>query len=119
MITYTYKEQEGEEEKVIVKTGHAVEFTMSRMEENEAILLKQKKELSGVIEHRKAVMQNIEENHAFVKDLTEEQRNTVMMHREAEIELQAYKAKEEEVDLMLVKSALEKAEIKKQLEINE
>ena len=120
MITYTIKESNEDIKKAVIeKTGHTAEFTLSLVEENEASILKTLKELGGVIDNRKAIMTNIEEHHDFVKELTEEQRNTVLMHRTAEMELQQYETKRDEVQKILDDSKVEVQEIKKQLNINE
>ncbi len=127
MITYTFKPEENandgvikvtkKNDRVIVKTGHEVEFTLADMENNEAYLEKQKKEIVPVIEHRKAVMQNVTENHPIVSELTPEQRHAVHMYREAEVELEKYEEVLAEVNRVLDKSAEEKKEIIKQLNL--
>lgn len=129
MITYTFKPEENtndgvikvtkKNDRVIVKTGHEVEFTLTDMENNEAYLEKQKKEIVPVIEHRKAVMQNVTENHPIVLELTPEQRHAVHMYREAEVELEKYEEVIAEVNRVLEKSAEEKKEIIKQLNLEE
>ncbi len=127
MITYTFKPEENtndgvikvtkKNDRVIVKSGHEVEFTLADMENNEAYLEKQKKEIVPVIEHRKAVMQNVTENHPIVLELTPEQRHAVNMYREAEVELEKYEEVLAEVNRVLDKSAEEKKEIIKQLNL--
>ena len=127
MITYTFKPEENtndgvikvtkKNDRVIVKSGHEVEFTLTDMENNEAYLEKQKKEIVPVIEHRKAVMQNVTENHPIVSELTPEQRHAVHMYREAEVELEKYEEVLAEVNRVLEKSAEEKKEIIKQLNL--
>lgn len=127
MITYTFKPEENandgvikvtkKNDRVIVKSGHEVEFTLADMENNEAYLEKQKKEIVPVIEHRKAVMQNVTENHPIVSELTPEQRHAVHMYREAEVELEKYEEVLAEVNRVLDKSAEEKKEIIKQLNL--
>jgi|VirMetMinimDraft_7_1064189.scaffolds.fasta_scaffold66490_2 hypothetical protein len=126
MITYTFKEietpQDGivvtkAKDRVIVKSGHETEFTLADMEANEKGLEKNKKEIVPVIEHRKAVMKNVSENHPIVLELTPEQRHAVYMYREAEVELETYEKTLERVDEVLAKSAVEKAEIYKQLNL--
>lgn len=127
MITYTFKPEENtndgvikvtkKNDRVIVKSGHEVEFTLTDMENNEAYLEKQKKEIVPVIEHRKAVMQNVTENHPIVSELTPEQRHAVHMYREAEVELEKYEEVLAEVNRVLDKSAEEKKEIIKQLNL--
>jgi hypothetical protein len=129
MITYTFKPEENtndgvikvtkKNDRVIVKTGHEIEFTLTDMENNEAYLEKQKKEIVPVIEHRKAVMQNVAENHPIVSELTPEQRHAVHMYREAEVELEKYEEVLAEVNRVLEKSAEEKKEIIKQLNLEE
>jgi hypothetical protein len=129
MITYTFKPEENtndgvikvtkKNDRVIVKTGHEIEFTLTDMENNEAYLEKQKKEIVPVIEHRKAVMQNVAENHPIVSELTPEQRHAVHMYREAEVELEKYEEVLSEVNRVLEKSAEEKKEIIKQLNLEE
>ena len=127
MITYTFKPEENtndgvikvtkKNDRVIVKSGYEVEFTLADMENNEAYLEKQKKEIVPVIEHRKAVMQNVTENHPIVSELTPEQRHAVHMYREAEVELEKYEEVLAEVNRVLDKSAEEKKEIIKQLNL--
>lgn len=124
MIAYTFKDEVHEEGKLIsvkdrtiVKTGVEIEFSLNKMEENENLLEKQKKEVEGVIENRKAIISNIESFHPFVKELTEEQRNTVFMYREAEIDIKEYQPASDKINEMLEKSAIEKKEIIKQLEL--
>lgn len=127
MITYTFKPEENTndgvvkltklKDRVIVKTGHEIEFTLEDMEANEAYLEKQKREIEPVIAHRKAVMQNVSENHPIVTEITAEQRHAVHMYREAEVELEKYEDVLKEVNRVLEKSHAEKEEIKKQLNI--
>jgi hypothetical protein len=123
MITYTYQETNQEPEdfkdKVIVKTGHTVEFSLRNMEENEEYLKKKITEMKGTAENRRAVMKNVENYHDIVKTLSEQDRIAVHMHRHAEIEALAIEEKLKEAEDMLAKSLEEKEEIKKQLNINE
>lgn len=118
MITYTIKENNEDIKKAtIVKTGHEIEFTLEQMEENEALLEKQKKEIEGVVQNRFGIMSNIEDNHAFVKELSDKERFTVHMYEEAKNEYKKYNEALSRVNEMLDKSAKEKAEIKSQLNI--
>lgn len=126
MITYTFKETETPEgeivltkakDRVIIKSGHETEFTLADMEANEKGLEKNKKEIEPVIEHRKAVMKNVSENHPIVLELTPEQRHAVHMYREAEAELETYEKTLARVEEVLAKSAVEKANIYKQLNL--
>lgn len=120
MITYTIKESNEDIKKaVIVKTGHEVEFTLENVEFNESDLLKIKKEIEATKKHHTIVVDNVNEHNPFVKDLTDEQKHAVNMLYKSEEVVKQCVEKLAEIDELLVKSAVEVAEIKRQLGIED
>lgn len=74
MFTYKIKEDKEEiVEKVLEKTGITIDFTLNDVIKHQKDLLKEIKGLKGQIDFDKAIVDNVETNHPFVKDFTEEQ----------------------------------------------
>ena len=68
---------------IIEKRNLTSEFTIRQIEANLAAMAKLKKELIAKLELEKSKVENIEHFHAFVKDMSEQDRNTVYMYQEA------------------------------------
>lgn len=120
MITYKIKENnENIKKAIIVKTGHEVEFTLERAEYNQVDLLKMKKEVEATLNHHSLVVDNVLEHNPFIKDLTDEQVHAVNMFYESNSVKKQCVEKLSEIDEVLVSSAMEIAEIKKQLGIED
>lgn len=86
MNKYTYKLKEPHEDPkqaTIEKGNITATFTLTQMEADQAFLEKKLKEFYAQKELEEAKIQNIEDHHEFVKDLTEQQCFTVHMYQEA------------------------------------
>lgn len=83
-MDYKIKEaSENPRESVIEMTGKPIEFSLYEMEGNLARLEKNEKEMAATIELNAAKMDNIERNHPFVKDMSEQDLFTAHMYQEA------------------------------------
>lgn len=175
-LRLTKKDSEVEDikDRIIMKQGHVVFFTLAQMEDNEKSLMRSRDsieqiitpikevldkytpeyseeeqntimmyreaelrrdrevkiltdtkdltdkeivELNANIEYSKAVMQNIVDFHPFILDITGEVADKVSEYRKAYIQYKECKDKLDEIDGILKTSEIEKAEIKKQLQI--
>lgn len=118
MITYTIKETNEDIKKaVIVKTGHETEFTLERVAYNEEVLLKNKREVDATLKHHQLIIDNVIEHNPFIKDLTDEQQHAVHMYYESNSVKRQCEDKLNEIGTNIFNSAMEVAEIKKQLGI--
>lgn len=68
---------------VIEKSGITVEFSLNDVERTQKYNDKQLKEIEGKYQIEKAKMVNIEENHAFVKEMSDQDLFTAGMYYEA------------------------------------
>lgn len=117
--TYTIKTESKEDPKasVITKTNVEVDFTLNELEANEREFAKMVKQLTAQKQLADAKMTNIERNHPFVMDLSEEQAFTVHMYQEARAMSRVCGQKLPEYETELKYIADEKAEIAKQIGI--
>lgn len=84
MIEYTIKEKkENPRESVIALHGKPIEFTLYGMEASIAGAEKTIKELESTSALNAAKMDNIERNHPFVKEMSEQDMFTAHMYQEA------------------------------------
>ncbi len=113
---YTVVEKNPEDPKlnIIEKKGISAKFTMAEIEAAENVNRKNLRELDGMIEIRKATMQNIADNHPFVLEMTEQDRFTVHMYQESFAFARACEIKKKQLQEALDQSELEKQEITKQ-----
>jgi hypothetical protein len=81
----------------------------------EEITDKEKVELNSNIAHREAVMSNVLHFNPFIMDITGEVADKITEEVKAQMEIKAFTDKKNEIIQVLVKSELEKTEIKKQL----
>lgn len=75
----------------IQKTGISAEFTIFELEGMEKEVRKQLKEATAQYNLEAAKIENIESNHSFVKDFTDEQLFTIHMYWEAKKNYKKYK----------------------------
>lgn len=102
-------------ERVIEKRGHVITFSLKELEDNDADMEKQLKEQKAMLEHRTAVIENIEHHHPFVKDLTEEQLLTVWMYKDAKGNQEIFQDNIEKLEKQLKEDEEEIKEILKQI----
>jgi len=117
---FTYKVLEEKEEPIdnIIEKGNVtVKFSMRDVEDNIRANTKLLKEWKGKLDYEKAKIKNIEEHHAFVKELTEEQCFTVHMYEEAKAFERVLVPKIAEVEESLAELELEKKAIHDQIGI--
>jgi hypothetical protein len=105
------KDEEDYKKIVIEKSGIKGEFTIEKIEAHEDYLNKAKTEVDAKIKLEEAKVSNVEEHHAFVKDLTDEQIFTVALYGRAKAELKMAKEKELEIATALLDYAVEKSYI--------
>lgn len=104
MIKYTLKDKKDDiKDSVIVKTGDVAEFTLNEFESSYSYNLKALKEIEAKVKLEKATIKNIEKNHPFVKDLSEQDLHTAKMYYESKSFL-----KEGEPKLELFKEGVQK-----------
>lgn len=102
-------------DRTIQKYGDVVEFTLAEVENADLQMLKTRKELEAKLNHEKAVMENIEHFHAFVKDLTEEQLLTAWMYKQAKGHVKLCTENIDKINAQLESDKKEIAEIIKQI----
>lgn len=113
----TYKvSEENEDPKLtkIEKRGLVVEFCLDDVLTHEANLKKFLTEVNAKISVEKAKMDNIEHNHEFIKELTDEQVFACYMYQEAKIQHIAATEKLEEINTQMMDYATEKKAILEQ-----
>lgn len=82
--TYSIVEANEDPKAARIEKGNLkVTFTLQDVENEQALLEKHLKEFRGQHEIESAKVSNIEDNHPFVKDLSEQDRFTVHMYQEA------------------------------------
>ena len=96
---FELKEENKEDFKksVIVRKNVETEFDLALVEDHKADLKKMEKELSSQVSVCRSTCENIERNHEFVKDLTDEQIHHVWMYQENKSVVDKAEAKLEEV----------------------
>ena len=100
---------------VIEKRGHVIKFTLEELSQNHVQLEKLDKELTAQSEHERAKMKNIEEHHAFVLGLSDEDLFTAHMYANAKALLTQCEAKRKEIADTLISDRQEIADIKAQI----
>jgi chromosome segregation ATPase len=106
-------------EEVIEKEGVVVRFTIQEVKDHQAQLVKIKKELDAKRGLEDAGKQNIENNHPFVKDLSEQDLFTAHMYQEAIGMIKAIDNKLKEVNNQIEEYEKELEEIKTQLNLTD
>ncbi len=121
MITYKFKEEdiENKREAIIEKQGHIVEFTLDSMEYNEKEYEKYQLECLANIRHFDAQLKNIEEFNQDILELSEEKRHAIWLYEDLKKKKAPFESKITELTKVLQESYSEKAEIKKQLGIED
>lgn len=99
----------------IQKLGVVVNFSMQEILDHTVALKKLLTELTAKQAYEKAKMTNIEENHAFVLDMSEQDMFTCHMYQEAKAIVLVAGTKIAEVEKQLSEYETEKAEIFEQL----
>lgn len=102
-------------DRTIEKYGDVVEFSLADIESADQQMLKTKKELEAKLFHEKAVMENIEHYHKFVKKLTDEQLLTAWMYQQAKGHVKLCTDNISKIDAQLESDKNEIAEILKQI----
>lgn len=102
-------------DRVIEKSGHVDEFTMNDIKSNQKYNAKNRVELNGKMRYEKAIMTNIEDNHKFVKKLTDEQLFTAWMYQESKKKVEICEKTIAEIDEETKKSEVEIDEIVSQI----
>lgn len=116
MIEYQIGEAaENPQDAVINKTGFVQKFTLREVENSILLNKKSLKEIEGRITLDSAKMTNIEQNHAFVLDMSEQDLFTCHMYMEAKATVRVCNKKATELRTAIEEDILEVAEIVKQL----
>lgn len=115
-MKYKIKESnEDPRDTVIEKTGHKIHFTMREVEKTQAVNKTNRQNIEAKCKVEKAKIINIEENHAFVKDMSEQDLHTVYMYFEAKKIVEMAEAKLKEFDEQEKELNKELDAIKKQI----
>lgn len=116
MENYHYKilkPNEVYKEATIEKSGITATFTIADIERHEEYLNKCKKELEGQITLESAKMANIEENHPFVKDMSDQDLATAGLYFSSKSLKRQSEEKLAEISTAITEYAAEKEEIMK------
>lgn len=100
---------------VIEKRGYTITFTLTELEANDRQMAKQVKELEAKRDYEAAKMTNIETNHPFVLDMSEQDLFIAHMYMEAKATRRVCDMKAKEIQQQLAEDAAEIAEILKQV----
>lgn len=111
------KENENPSQSIIRKSNVNVDFTLDELAANEKSYRKLLNECASQKNLADAKMKNIEDNHPFVMDLTEEQAFTVHMYQEARAMSRVCGNKIPELQKEIEYIESEKKEIEKQIGI--
>ena len=115
-IKYSIGEmKEAVEETVIEKRGDVITFTLGELDRNQMVLFKMQKELTAQIKLEDAKTENIEQFHAFVKDMSPLDVSTVHLFHETKTMRDACAKKLIEVNEAIDNQLNDRAEIIKQL----
>jgi len=93
-----HEQAEDPKDIVIEKTGHKIHFTMREVEKTQKINKDNKINIEAKMKMEKAKMDNIERNHEFVKEMSEQDLHTVYMYFEAKKIVEMAEAKIEEFE---------------------
>lgn len=114
--TYVVKEKaEDIRDSVIEKSNIKVDFTIAHYERNIADTEKTVKELKAKLNHEKLMKENIEEHHAYVKDLTAEQLHVIPQYVEACEVVRQYEPRIAEFETALAEDKAEMEVVMKML----
>lgn len=102
-------------DRTIEKYGDVVEFTLSDIETADAEMIKRKKELQAKHDYEKVVVENIEQHHPFVKEMSEQDLLTVWMYKQAKGHVAICKENIEKLDAQIEADKKEIEEIMKQI----
>lgn len=78
-------------DRIIIKSGDTVEFSMAQVEKNMADYLKFKKEREAQIAHEEAIISNVEHFHPFVLEMSDQDLLTAWMYKESKGKLEREK----------------------------
>lgn len=102
-------------DRVIVKSGDVVEFTMRELEDNIAKLRKFELDVQAKIDNDKAKIENIEHFNPWLKKMTEEKKHACYLYFISFLALKEFEPKLKEVKDQLALDIAEREEIIKQL----
>lgn len=102
-------------DRIIEKRGHVITFSLSDIEESTLSLLKSRKEVEAKLNYEKVIVDNIEQHHAFVKDMSDQDLLTVWMYKQSKGHVDLATAKLAEIDKQLEDYKVEVAEILEQI----
>jgi len=102
---------------LIEKSGITATFTIAEIEGEQATLEKYLKEFNGQLTLEEAKMSNIEDNHPFVLEMSEQDCFTVHMYQEAKSMAHVYNQKIPEFEEQLEKSRAEMALVMEALDL--
>ena len=102
-------------DRVIVKTGDVVEFTMRELEENISRLSKYELDVQAKIDNDKAKIENIEHFNPWIKKMTDEKKHACYLYFLSFLALKEFEPKLEEVKKQLALDLAEREEIIKQI----
>ena len=116
-ITYKLKQLNEEDpmDSIIEKSGHVVEFSMTAVDSNKKIVEKSIRELEAQKAHEDAKMQNIEQHHEFVQNMTEFELATAAMYYDSKVMSKACAEKLVELVEQMKKDDAEVEEIFRQV----
>lgn len=92
------EENDDFKQSVIERQNVTTEFTLEDIENHQADLEKMRRELIGQMKVTQATVDNIERNHEFVNELSDEQKHHVWMYHENKTVLENAKQKLEQVE---------------------
>lgn len=92
------EENDDFKQSVIERQNVTTEFTLEDIENHQADLEKMRRELMGQMKVTQATVDNIERNHEFVNELSDEQKHHVWMYHENKTVLENAKQKLEQVE---------------------
>lgn len=102
---------------VIEKDGITAKFTIQNFEDNIERMTKTIKEIRAKFNHEQVVVNNIEEHHPWVKDLSEQDLYTAWMYQEAKEVVKQYEPRLKEFEDALQTEVQETTYVKKLLEL--
>lgn len=112
---YTVVESaENPKDSIIAKEGVVVKFSMNEVEAHEVQLRKLLTQLESQSNLEKAKITNVEQNHPFVKEMSDQDRFTVHLYHDAVIMVNAIAPKLEEVKKQIAEYEAEKIDISAQ-----
>ena len=110
-----HKEATDPKDIVIEKTGHKIHFTMREVERTQKVNADNKTNIEAKMKMEKAKLDNIERNHKFVTEMSDQDLHTVYMYFEAKKIVEMAEAKLTEFEKNEKELAKELKDIAKQI----